>query len=44
MGKEYDGIIRSTFLVNGDGEIVEEWKKVKVKGHVDAVIESISAL
>ena len=43
MGKEYDGIIRSTFLVNGDGEIVQEWKKVKVKGHVDAVIEAINS-
>ena len=44
MGKEYDGIIRSTFLINAEGEIAQEWKKVKVKGHVDAVLEAIDAL
>jgi peroxiredoxin Q/BCP len=36
-GKEYWGIIRSTFLVDPDGKIAEAWYNVKVKGHVDKV-------
>ncbi|OLS36820.1 thioredoxin-dependent thiol peroxidase [Bacillus sp. MRMR6] len=34
FGKEYMGIERSTFIINKDGTLVKEWKKVKVKGHV----------
>lgn len=41
MGKEYDGIIRSTFLIGGDAQIVAEWRSVKVKGHVDEVLAAI---
>lgn len=37
MGKEYMGIIRSTFLINSDGKIAFVWPKVKVKGHVENV-------
>ena len=37
-GKEYLGIERSTFVINGQGELVKEWRKVKVKGHVDEVL------
>lgn len=37
-GKKYMGIIRSTFLINKTGDIVKEWKNVKVKGHVDDVL------
>ena len=44
MGKEYDGIIRSTFLINSQGEVVREWKKVKVKGHVDEVLAALEEL
>lgn len=44
MGKEFDGIIRSTFLVGADGSILKEWRKVKVKGHVDEVIAAIDEL
>ena len=40
-GKKYMGIIRSTFIINPDGEIEKSWTKVKVKGHVDEVIESL---
>lgn len=40
-GKKYMGIIRSTFIINEDGEIQKEWRKVKVKGHVDEVIEAL---
>lgn len=40
-GKVYDGIIRSTVLVGPDGRVVEHWPKVRVKGHVEKVIEAI---
>lgn len=40
-GKKYFGIIRSTFIVNPDGEVVKSWSKVKVKGHVDEVLSSL---
>lgn len=43
-GKEYMGIERSTFLVNTDGVLVKEWRKVKVKGHVNEVLEAVQAL
>ncbi|MEM6556362.1 MAG: peroxiredoxin [Pseudomonadota bacterium] len=36
-GKKYMGIERSTFLVQADGTIAATWRKVKVKGHADAV-------
>ena len=37
-GRKVLGIERSTFLINEKGVLVEEWRKVRVKGHVDAVI------
>ncbi len=40
-GKEYYGTIRSTFLIDPHGNIVKEWKKVKVKGHVEDVLENL---
>ena len=43
-GRTYMGIVRSTFLIDGDGRIVERWSPVRVKGHADAVIEAIEAL
>lgn len=43
-GKEYFGIERSTFLINKDGEIAREWRKVKVDGHVQEVLEAVRAL
>lgn len=39
-GKKYMGIERSTFIIK-DGLIAKAWKNVKVKGHVDEVIESL---
>lgn len=39
-GKKYMGIERSTFLIGADGTVLEEWRKVKVPGHVDAVLEA----
>ena len=40
-GKKYMGIERSTFLIGPDGKLLKEWRKVKVKGHVEEVISSI---
>ena len=37
-GRKYMGIERSTFILDEDGTVVKEWRKVKVKGHVDEVI------
>ena len=42
-GKTYMGIERSTFLIKG-GKIVRAWRKVKVPGHVDEVLEAAQAL
>ena len=41
-GRKYMGIERSTFILDGDGKIEKEWRKVKVKGHVDEVIDYLS--
>ncbi|MCC6621791.1 MAG: thioredoxin-dependent thiol peroxidase [Deltaproteobacteria bacterium] len=43
-GKEYEGTIRSTFLVDKGGKIARAWPSVKVKGHVDEVIAALEAL
>ena len=40
-GKKYMGIERSTFLINPTGEILHEWRKVKVAGHAKILLESI---
>ena len=42
-GKEHWGTIRSTFLINPEGRIVKEWKKVKVNGHIDEVLRELQA-
>ena len=39
-GKKYMGIERSTYLIDGDGQIVRAWRKVKVPGHVAEVLEA----
>jgi len=39
-GKTYMGIERSTFLLDAEGKILEAWRKVRVKGHVEAVLEA----
>jgi peroxiredoxin Q/BCP len=43
-GKEYMGIIRSTFLVGPDGQIKKSYRGVKVDGHVDAILEDAKTL
>ena len=40
-GKKYMGIERSTFLINSEGKLIKEWRKVKVKGHIEEVLSSI---
>ncbi len=44
MGREYMGIVRTTFLIDKEGKIAAIWPNVKVKGHVDAVLESLKSL
>ncbi|GIN88266.1 putative peroxiredoxin YgaF [Heyndrickxia sporothermodurans] len=41
FGKEYMGIERSTFIINKEGELVKEWRKVKVNGHVEEALTFI---
>ncbi|HEY9029858.1 MAG TPA: thioredoxin-dependent thiol peroxidase [Kangiella sp.] len=43
-GREYMGIERSTFLIDAQGKLKQEWRKVKVKGHVEEVLETVKAL
>ena len=43
-GKTFMGIERSTFLIDRDGKLRGEWRKVKVKGHADEVLEAVKAL
>ena len=43
-GKEVEGIIRSTFLIDPKGVIRHAWPKVSVKGHVDEVLETLKSL
>ena len=43
-GREYMGIDRSTFLIDAKGVIRKIWRKVKVKGHAEQVLEAVRAL
>ncbi|MGI9343319.1 MAG: peroxiredoxin [Gammaproteobacteria bacterium] len=43
-GRKVMGIERSTFLIDDKGKLRREWRKVKVKGHVDEVLEAVSEL
>ncbi len=43
-GREYMGIVRSTFIIDPDGVIRAVWEKVKVKGHVEEVLEKLKEL
>jgi|TARA_B100000953_G_scaffold102360_1_gene83985 peroxiredoxin Q/BCP len=43
-GRKYMGIERSTFLINHEGTLVKEWRKVKVKGHVEQVLGALNDL
>lgn len=43
-GKEYHGIVRSTFLIDEEGELIHEWRDVKVKDHVASALAYIGQL
>lgn len=43
-GRKFMGIERSTFLIGADGKIAEIWRKVKVAGHAEKVLEAVRAL
>jgi thioredoxin-dependent peroxiredoxin len=43
-GREYLGIVRSSFLVDGNGKIANVWPRVKADGHAAAVLETYRAL
>ena len=43
-GKTSMGIERSTFLIDAEGKVAREWRKVKVKGHVEEVLEAVKGL
>ncbi|WP_214807164.1 MULTISPECIES: thioredoxin-dependent thiol peroxidase [unclassified Exiguobacterium] len=43
-GKEYYGIVRSTFLVDEAGELIREWRSVKVKDHVTEALNYVKSL
>lgn len=43
-GREYMGIVRSTFLIDTEGKLIHEWRNVKVKQHIDEVLEVVKSL
>jgi len=43
-GKQVRGIERSTFLIGPDGTLAREWRKVKVEGHAQEVLDAVKAL
>ncbi|HCD04684.1 MULTISPECIES: thioredoxin-dependent thiol peroxidase [unclassified Methylophaga] len=43
-GREYMGIVRSTFLIDTEGKLINEWRNVKVKQHIDEVLDVIKTL
>lgn len=44
FGRKYMGVIRSTFLIDRDGKIARIWRKVRVPGHAEEVLEAAKAL
>ncbi len=43
-GKQVRGIQRSTFVINKDGVLIQEWRKVKVAGHVEEVLAFVKSI
>ena len=43
-GRKFLGVVRSTFLIDADGKLRREWRKVKVAGHADEVLEAVKSL
>lgn len=44
FGREYMGVVRSTFLIDREGRLAQRWRNVRVKGHVQSVLEAAAAL
>lgn len=44
FGKTYMGVVRSTFLIDKDGRIAGIWDNVRLKGHIDSVLDAAKAL
>ena len=44
MGREFMGIIRSTFLIDKKGKIIKIWENVKVKDHAKEVLETLKSI
>ncbi|GFN33331.1 thioredoxin-dependent thiol peroxidase [Paenibacillus xylaniclasticus] len=42
-GREYMGLVRSTFLIDEKGELIQEWRNIRVKGHAEQVLAVVSA-
>ncbi|QHT59296.1 thioredoxin-dependent thiol peroxidase [Paenibacillus lycopersici] len=42
-GREYMGLVRSTFLIDEKGKLVREWRNLRVKGHVQDVLDAVQA-
>ena len=43
-GRKFMGVVRSTFLIDVEGKLRQEWRKVKVKGHVEEVLNLLKSL
>ncbi len=43
-GRKYMGVERSTFLIDAGGKVAHVWRKVRVPGHVDEVLEAVQSL
>ena len=43
-GRKFMGVVRSSFLIDADGKLRHEWRKVKVKDHAAEVLETVRAL
>lgn len=44
FGREYFGVVRTTYLIDPEGKVAHLWKRVKVKGHPEAVLEKLKEL
>ncbi len=44
MGREYMGVVRSTFIIDPEGKVAAVWEKVRVKGHVEVVKQKLIEL
>ena len=43
-GRKYMGIVRTTYLIDGDGRVARRWDNVKVDGHAEAVLDALNEL